>query len=43
VPRAEEAARAAQAWKGSRWLLAKTLLRQNWRTLMSGRWPRGER
>ncbi len=40
---ADEAARAADAWKGSRWLLAKTLLRQNWRNLVGSRWPRGER
>jgi len=42
APGADEAARAADAWRGSRWLLAKTLLRQNWRTLVGGRWPRGE-
>ena len=43
TPTAEEAAHAEEAWKGSRWVLAKMLLRQNWRTLVSGRWPRGER
>jgi transglutaminase-like putative cysteine protease len=43
APTGDEAARAADAWKGSRWVLAKTLLRQNWRALVGGRWPRGPR
>jgi hypothetical protein len=41
APAADESARAEDAWKGSRWLLAKTLLRQNWRSLVTLRWPRG--
>ncbi|HEY7063274.1 MAG TPA: transglutaminaseTgpA domain-containing protein [Chloroflexota bacterium] len=43
APDAASAARADDAWKGSRWMLARTLLRQNWRSLLGRRWPRGDR
>jgi transglutaminase-like putative cysteine protease len=37
MPGPDESERAADAWKGSRWLLAKTLIRQNWRALVTPR------
>ncbi len=43
APDSGVAERAADAWKGMRLLLARTLLRRHWRRLLVVRWPRGRR
>jgi transglutaminase-like putative cysteine protease len=42
-PEAGLTAQAENAWKGSRWVLVKTLVRQNWRRLLTRFWPLGQR
>jgi transglutaminase-like putative cysteine protease len=42
-PEAGMTERAQDAWKGSRWTLARRLARQNWRRMVTRFWPLGQR
>ncbi|HZU08168.1 MAG TPA: DUF3488 and transglutaminase-like domain-containing protein [Chloroflexota bacterium] len=41
APDAHLTEQAVKAWRGTWWLLAKTLLRRHWRRLITHGWPRG--